>query len=134
MSYIRCLSNPEQLYIYGGMDNKVCITGKAIKKALYAPTDDFDNLLCECDRGLGTPDSEMPPMESGCLRVYSADYGHVVLENTEDDWRVMMWYVTWCYIVRNHSSDHCEFCKAKKERSKRDMELILAAHKKRGKK
>lgn len=47
MSYIRCLSNPEGLYIWAGFDNMVQITlaGEEFKEKKNLPTKIFDGLI-----------------------------------------------------------------------------------------
>ena len=45
MSYIRCLRNPEGLYIWGELGGKVAITGHKIKGIKYIPSYIFKKLL-----------------------------------------------------------------------------------------
>ena len=95
MSYIRCLSNPERLYIWGDVDGTCHIVFKANHYRVNQM--DWDKLLRTYNRCWG-------PTFVGSLRISETPNFKIRLSGTTVDakkFSITMWEVTWLHIVRN---------------------------------
>ena len=123
MSYIRCLSNPEGIYIWGDGQYVNISVGKEELK--YIPQKRFDGLLRKCNKYpnsdkikycgvqieetfVKTPkkfwtktDKEI--MKDKRLRKVLGEPGNFKMRLSYQDWYIDMWRVTWEYIVRHNS-------------------------------
>lgn len=92
MSYIRCLSNPEGLYIWGDISGEIAICINANIK--WATSEDFHGVFKAYDKNWG----------EGCY-----DYGELTLRERDDlefrwslsssrGWEIILWQVTVDYI------------------------------------
>jgi len=114
MSYIRCLSNPEELYIWG--DGKYANFSSSIRKkfpdTLYKmPQKTFDNLLKKYKfkgdtrykgariREVFVKNGKLNPK---CVWKLVGKYdGNFKMRLSYKKWHIDMWLVTWEYIVRH---------------------------------
>ena len=124
MSYIRCLSNPEGLYIWGEAKNRLAITVAGHSLITYCKTSDFDRMLRaynETGEFITTP-----TVSAKEIRVWR-DTGKICKTTTDVylrgisralktnryravDWKIqvrvgkrifVMWETTFAYIARN---------------------------------
>jgi hypothetical protein len=111
MSYIRGLSNPEGLYIWGD-EEKVTVT-KGSETIGYIPIPIFNGLIRKYIRGycedckykgaeikevLVKNDIELPDEEFD----KDPSVANFKMKLSYDNWSVIMWYVTWYYIARSN--------------------------------
>ena len=96
MSYIRCLSNPEGLYIWSDGES-VTITGKNIPLFYSIQEKIFDGLIKKYNKNKGWLCGESEAIKyKGAKLFENADF-KVVL--SYKDWSVSMFFVTWAYIA-----------------------------------
>jgi hypothetical protein len=98
MSYIRCLSNPEGLYIWGSMDGTVTITGNKFKD-FSLPTKTFEGLCRKYCRNPGAADSGRIEYKGASVSNEKVG-GHFRIVFRYQDKKVVMWEVTWWAIVK----------------------------------
>ena len=101
MSYIRCLSNPEGLYIWHDVDGELKVAHKA--KLTGVSVGDFEKALRAWKR---YGDASLP-YESETFDVLAsrqAPYSKVILvlkPAGSKKVRIPVWYVTWDYVSRH---------------------------------
>jgi hypothetical protein len=95
MSYIRCLSNPEGLYIWGNRDGTVTVTGKKFE-AFSLPTRTFEGLCRKYARDGGWNDKTIYKDASVSYEMVG---GHFRSVFRYQDKKVVMWEVTWWAIT-----------------------------------
>jgi hypothetical protein len=93
MSFIRCLSNPEGLYIWDDVGGFIAITGKKIRGMWKVDQEDWYGLIRNYKRGY-------IPAKCGDLAL-SFTKGYKVRLTTPEG-SVTMWETTWYYIA-----SHC---------------------------
>lgn len=125
MSYIRCLNNPEGLYIWWDVSQQIAIVEGA-SPIKWAPLKEFHALCRKFHKHHNDVD-----IDTGLhhLMLRETDnYAKYMLTYTGDrvEWSIVMWQVTWHYIVNNvmHALRHIESDKRKK-RSKRKCKRSL---------
>jgi hypothetical protein len=92
MSYIRCLSNPEGLYIWRERGSRVAIC-ENIKPIIYVRTRDFHAVIRQY------LDSGHVPIKRGELRLTETGDFKKCLHTP--DRNIIMYDVTWDYICEN---------------------------------
>lgn len=151
MSYIRCLSNPEGLYIYSSSEGVMvhhCLkkpwassgTGQ-LDQTMVINEKDFFRVCHLWDHG---PKAYFGPVASGKLKVFEQDVfekdgspvpkdfdfldkfnrnkrSHYVIRLQYGKHYIMLWRVTWQYVVANvvgRRAEHfkCRYCHTRKQR------------------
>jgi hypothetical protein len=95
MSYIRCLSNPEGLYIWGNRDGTVTATGNKFK-AFNLPTKTFEGL---CRKYANGGDWDDKTVYKDASVSYEKVGGHFRSVFRYQDKKIVMWEVTWRAIA-----------------------------------
>ncbi len=111
MSYIRCLSNPEGLYIWG-TDKQLCIAEGQLKIKTI-PIEIFNCLLKKYHKNFGENTkykgasikevyiTDKKKKNPKMLWKYFGKYGgHHKMRLSYKKWHIDMWLVTWEYIAR----------------------------------
>ena len=107
MSYIRSLSNPEGLYIFGNLQGTVEIYHDGpISKTM--PLEIFEGLCKAYFDNFG----ECTEYEGASIGEEKRD-GHFKYVLRYENWEVEMWFVTWSYIARRF--DRCRTCQSRLE-------------------
>lgn len=99
MSYIRCLSNPEGLYIYGSSAGlEICFPAVDNRKTIICNNSDFEKFVRKWDSE-GMPD-EFSYKEFSIVEENrgSGEFKQYLKIGNEE---IEMWHVTWMYIVHN---------------------------------
>jgi hypothetical protein len=98
MSYIRCLSNPEGLYIWGDVHGYCAITcNRSGHKMICIDQRDWDRLL----KSWATYPRDLT---IGCLHLTETPKYKIRLHGADVNGKkfsITMWEVTWSYIVNN---------------------------------
>lgn len=114
MSYIRCLSNPEALYIWADLDGSVHIQFGA-KEPLRMPTGIFNGLIRKFNKkygnGFGLDIDEVLKHRGASLTYVKRGKNfkvrlayHGKLKDAIIKWECFMWEVTWLYIARSNNN------------------------------
>ncbi len=93
MSYIRSGSNPEGLYIWGDGKNVTIIKGK--KTLGTIPTKILDGLILKCYNG--KYDEICAYKGASISDIW--DNGELKTKLSYGEWNIIMWDVTWTFIV-----------------------------------
>jgi hypothetical protein len=95
MSYIRSISNPEGLYIWGDGEMANITTKDSFRTYMRVPMDIIDGLILKYHR------SNLPDVCSykGCKISEIMIDGALKMKLEYADWSIFMWDVTWTYIV-----------------------------------
>jgi hypothetical protein len=92
MSFIRCLSNPEGLYIWHDVGNFIAITGDQIPGIWEINTRHWYGLLRQYRKNSRT-------CKYGSISIRENENFKVVLKTPHGE--IEMWLVTWDYIARH---------------------------------
>lgn len=97
MSYIRCLSNPEGLYIWHDTSGYIVVSYRA---GMFAcAVEDFNYLLEQWDKnGTFASRPTCSVKETKKFKVQLTLRGH---DGQKPPKRITMWLVTWAYICRH---------------------------------
>lgn len=106
MSYIRCLSNPENLYIIstsGGEDNKGVAVFFLDEGSVYMPVGVFENLLrkyvrTDCEEG-STEGKEVYKYEKAMLRYLACPEQKEIFNKDAKDWKWFLQYEGWAQPI-----------------------------------
>ncbi len=106
MSYIRCLSNPEGLYIWAQADGSVGISCLQHRDVLYMPTDVFEELLRRMKARWEAPGS----YRGGSLKAHPGErFRYSKMRLKWKDWGrgvyVDAYEVTWHYAAQSVSEE-----------------------------
>ena len=106
MSYIRCLSNPEGLYIIWHVDGYISVMGN-VQSGTCCAVEDFEKCLRETEK-YGWDHIVVTP--TATVRPYKRQpFGKVELvcanPKTGEIYKpIRMWHVTWAYLCRHKTS------------------------------
>lgn len=94
MSYIRCASNPEKLYIWGDVD-KVAHISMGTETVGTLPVSVLDGLIKKY------VDKYFEDCKYNCAEIKEINIeGEFKMQlSYKDQWKIVMWGVTWDYIV-----------------------------------
>lgn len=105
MSYIRCLSNPEGLYVWGDCDGRAYFAMGA-DDLRSCPIEDFHAVM---DEYLENYESNLP-FTSGILTLSEIEedgpnFSKIKLTFSDGQKEIIMWDVTWTYMVNHRKWD-----------------------------
>lgn len=101
MSFIRCLNNPEGLYIWHDIGGFIAITQNGNTEMKRVPVKLFYDLCKNFNKRRCDLDVKSGPDQLGITE--TNDFSRYTLSYRGDrvQWELPMWQVTWCYIVSN---------------------------------